>query len=187
MKTVIAALLVLGAHLLGVLAAPVAAQELFTGRPVYSEPGSGLQMPPGCRVEAPWRSRLASTDLEVWVVDCGGVVHTWMLRRAVLELLDSKQARLRFHILDDRAWPGETPGESASVQCVGRGDQDTGFVVIGAKWRGTGNELHLTAAQTVIRADSSTQKFMAASLAQVDCTRFPDREAMLRKLQKATK
>jgi len=154
------------------------------GRPVYSEPGNGLQMPPGCRVEAPWRSRVASSDLEVWIVDCGGLAHTWMLRRSVLEMVDAKQARLRFQILDDRAWPGETPGDSVSVQCVGRGDQDTGFVVIGAKWRAAGNELHLSAAQTVIRADTGSQKFKAATTAQVECTRFPDREAMLRRLQK---
>lgn len=163
------------------------AQESFSGRPVYSEPGSGLQMPPGCRVESPWRSRIASSDIEVWIVDCGGVVHTWMLRRSVLEIVDVKQARLRFQILDDRAWPGETAGESASIQCVGRGDQDTGYVVIGAKWKGSGNELRLSGAQTVIRADTATQKFKAATLAQVDCTRFPEREAMLRRLQKATK
>ena len=42
-------------------------------------------MPPGCRVEAPWRARLGSTDIEVWVVECGGVVRTWMLRRSVLD------------------------------------------------------------------------------------------------------
>ncbi len=154
------------------------------GRPVYSEPGSGLQMPPGCHVEAPWRSRVASTDLEVWIVDCSGVARTWILRRSVLEMIDAKQARLRFQILDDRAWPGETPGDSVSVQCTGRGDQDTGYVVIGAKWRPAGNELRLSSAQTVIRADTTTQKFKAATASQVECTRFPDREAMLRRLQK---
>src|SRR5215470_13377504 len=147
MKSIFA-VLVSWTFLLAALSTNAAAQESFAGRPVYSEPGSGLQMPPGCKVEAPWRSRLSSTDLEVWVVECGGVVHTWMLRRSVLELRDSKQARLRFQILDDRAWPGETAGDSTSVQCIGRGDQDTGFVVIRAKWRGSGNELHLSAAQT---------------------------------------
>ncbi|HTT09682.1 MAG TPA: hypothetical protein VMG60_02240 [Burkholderiaceae bacterium] len=173
------------ALLLAALPVAAGAQDSFVGRPVYSEPANGLQMPPGCHVEPPWRTRLTSTDLEVWVVDCSGVVHTWMLRRSVLEMVDAKQARLRFQIVDDRAWPGETAGDSASVQCSGRGDQDTGFVVIGAKWRGSGNELQLTTAQTVIRADAGTQKFMAATVGQVDCTRFPDREAMLRRLQKA--
>jgi hypothetical protein len=182
MKTLLRALLI-GLALYG-LATNAWAQDSFMGRPVYSEPGIGLQMPPGCRVEAPWRSRIASTDLEVWIVDCGGVARTWMLRRSVLEMVDAKQARLRFQILDDRAWPGETAGDSVSVQCTGRGDQDTGFVVIGAKWRAAGNELRLSGAQTVIRADAGTQKFMAATAAQVECTRFPDREAMLRRLQK---
>jgi hypothetical protein len=186
MKPKIARALALSAALLAPWSGAATAQESFVGRPVYSEPGSGLQMPPGCRVEPPWRSRLGSTDIEVWVVDCGGVAHTWLLRRSLLEMVDAKQARLRFQILDDRVWPGETPGESVSVQCVGRGDQDSGFVVIGARWRGAGsNELHLSSAQSVIRADAGTQKFKAATMAQVDCTRFPDREAMLRRLQKA--
>jgi len=161
------------------------AEEPYIGRPVYSEPATGIQMPPGCTVEPPWRSRLASSDLEVWVVECAGTVRTWMLRRSVLEMVDAKQARLRFQILDDRAWPGETAGESVSVQCVGRGNQAGGFVVIGAKWRGGNNELRLNSAQTVIRADSAAMKFQPATVAQVDCTRFPEREAMLRRLQKA--
>src|SRR5262245_7047699 len=155
MNTAFAGALALSVSLVSLL--PVAnAQESFVGRPVYSEPGKGMQMPPGCKVEPPWRSPVTSTDLEVWVVDCGGLVHTWMLRRSVLEIVDAKQARLRFQILDDRAWPGESPGESASVQCSGKGDQDSGFVVIGAKWRTAGNELRLSSAQTVIRADTAT-------------------------------
>src|SRR3977135_499506 len=153
MKTFIAGALALGVALLALLSGAAAAQDSFVGRPVYSEPGNGLQMPPGCRVEPPWRSRLGSTDLEVWIVDCGGVVHTWMLRRSVLEMVDAKQARLRFQILNDRAWPGDTAGDSASGKCI--------------------------------RADAATQKFKAAAITQVDCTRFPDREAMLRRLQKA--
>lgn len=175
---------VLTAAVLVVWACLARAEDSYIGRPIYSEPTSGLQMPPGCSVEAPWRSRLASTDLEVWVVDCAGLVRTWMLRRSVIEMVDARQARLRFQILDDRAWPGETPGESASVQCVGRGDQDSGFVVLGAKWRGGGADLRLVSAQYVIRADSASQKFQPATMAQVDCTRFPEREAMLRRLQK---
>jgi hypothetical protein len=172
--------------LAGVLlpAAAGAQDAAYTGRPVYSEPGNGLQMPPGCRVEPTWRSRLGSTDLEVWVVDCGGIARTWLMRRSVLEMVDAKQARVRFQILDDRAWQGETAGESASVQCVGRGDQDGGFVVIGARWRTVGSELRLASAQTVIRVDAAKQKFAAATIAQVDCTRFPEREAMMRRLQK---
>lgn len=185
MKPAIAGALALSAALLAQCPGVARAQESFVGRPVYSEPGSGLQMPPGCKIEPPWRSRLGSTDIEVWVVDCAGTAHTWLMRRTVLEMVDAKQARLRFQILDDRVWPGETPGDSISVQCVGRGEQESGFVVIGAKWRGAGNELRLSSAQSVIRADAGTQKFKAATMAQVDCTRFPDREAMLRRLQKA--
>src|SRR5512147_2510212 len=83
------------------LVASAWAQDSFMGRPVYHEPGSGLQMPTGCHVEAPWRSRVASSDLEIWIVDCGGVARTWILRRSVLEMVDAKQARLRFQILDD--------------------------------------------------------------------------------------
>jgi hypothetical protein len=81
MKIRIAGALALSATLLAPLPQTAWAQESFAGRPVYSEPGNGLQMPPGCRVEPPWRTRLGSTDMEVWVVDCGGVAHTWMLRR----------------------------------------------------------------------------------------------------------
>jgi hypothetical protein len=187
MKNVDAVVLALVMSWLAAWPVSGAAQESFAGRPIYSEPSTGLQMPPGCRVEAPWRSRMASTDLEAWVVECDGVVHTWLLRRSVLELLDAKQARLRFQILDDRLWPGEKAGDSASVQCVGRGDQDTGFVVIGAKWRSIGNELRLSSAQTVIRADPASQTFKAATVSQVECTRFPEREAMLRRLQKPPK
>ncbi len=163
---------------------PAAAQDSYEGRPVYSEPGTGLQLPPGCRIEPPWRARLADTDLEVWVVDCNKTAHTWLLRRSLIEMVGPNQARLRFQILDDRAWPGETAGESASVQCTGRGGQQAGFVVLGAKWRNAAaNELRLSNAQTVIRGDVKTQKFAEATLAQVDCARYPGREAMLLKLQ----
>jgi hypothetical protein len=183
MKCPIALALLVWAAVASLTAA--AAQESYAGRPVYSEPGSGLQMPPGCKVEPPWRARLGSGDLEVWVVECNGLVRTWLLRRSVLEMVDAKQARLRFQILDDRGWPGETAGESASVQCVGRSEQEVGYVVLGARWRPSGNELRLASAQTVIRADSATHKFVPAAVAQVECTRFPEREAMLRRLQQA--
>jgi hypothetical protein len=36
----------------------------------------------------------------------------------------------------------------------------------------------------VLRVDPATQKFVAATLAQVDCVRYPEREAMMRRLQK---
>ena len=88
----------------------------YVGRPIYSEPGSGLQLPPGCAVEPSWRSKLGSSDLEVWVVNCNGTAHGWLLRRSVVEVLAGNQARLRFQVLDERAWSGETAGDTASVR-----------------------------------------------------------------------
>jgi hypothetical protein len=155
----------------------------FVGRPIYSEPGAGLQLPPGCQVEPTWRGRMSTSDLEVWVVSCQGETRTWLLRRSTVEMLPGNQARLRFQVTDDRHWPGETAGDSASVQCVGRNGTDGGFIVLGAKWRGVGNELRLTSASHVLRADPATQKFAAATLAQVECIRHPEREAMMRRLQ----
>lgn len=156
----------------------------YAGRPVYSEPGAGLQLPPSCLIEPTWRQRLGSSDLEVWVVNCGGVPRTWLLRRSMLEMVAGNQARLRFQILDDRSWPGESAGDSLSVQCTGRNGNDSGFVVLGAKWKAAGPELRLAAAQNVIRADTSSQKFVAATLGQVECIRYPEREAMMRRLNK---
>ncbi|MCS6943806.1 MAG: hypothetical protein RMK97_00035 [Sutterellaceae bacterium] len=183
----IARLLAVVASLAGLLPLSSCAHESFIGRPVYSEPAYGLQMPPGCRVEPAWRDRLANSDLEVWVVDCHGTARAWLLRRSVLELLDGKLARLRYQILDDRALPGETVGDSATVQCSGRGPQAGGYVVFGARWRAAGSELRLAGATGALRADPATLKFAPAALAQIDCTRFPAREAMLKRLQQATR
>lgn len=160
-----------------------AAVASYVGRPIYSEPGAGLQLPPGCQLEPSWRGRIANSELEVWVVACGGDTHTWVLRRATLEMLPGNQARLRFQVTDDRLWPGETAGETVSVQCVGRTAGEGGFVVVGAKWKAAGAELRLTAASAVLRVDAGLQKFVTASLAQVDCARHPEREAMMRRLQ----
>jgi hypothetical protein len=165
-------------------APPVAASAAsYLGRPVYSEPGAGLQLPPGCRIEPTWRGRISNSDFEIWVVDCNGETRTWLLRRSTVEMLAANQARLRFLVTDERRWPGEIAGDTASVQCVGRSAPDAGFVVVGAKWRPAGAELRLTSATTVLRADPVTQKFVAATLAQVDCARHPEREAMMRRLQ----
>jgi hypothetical protein len=167
------------------LAIPAVAQDAspFIGRPVYSEPGTGLQLPPGCQLEPTWRGRMGNGDLEVWIVSCGNDTRTWLVRRTIVEMKAGNQARLRFQVLDDRVWPGETAGDSASVQCTGRSGGDAGYVVLGARWRQAGNELRLSGAQSVIRADTVTLKFVPAQLAQVDCVRYPDREAMLRRLQ----
>lgn len=175
---------------LAVSAAPPAvtgadAPASYVGRPIYSEPGAGLQMPPGCAVEPTWRSRIAGSDLEVWVVTCSGVAHSWVLHRTLLERIGGGQARLRFQVTDDRVWPGETAGESLSVQCTGRDGADTGYVVVGARWRSSGDLLKLAAARAVIRGDPASQRFVPSNPALVDCTRHPEREAMLRRLQQA--
>ncbi len=170
------------------VAAPSSAPSSYVGRPIYSEPSSGLQMPPGCVMQPSWRSRMGTSDYEVWIVSCGQVARTWMLKRSIIEMVNSSQARLRFHILDEQLWPDEVAGETLSVQCVGRTRQDGGFVISGAKWRthaGKTGEVALMSAKTVVRADMSTQKFVSATLAEVECARYPEREAMMLRLQQA--
>lgn len=179
----LAAAALLAASLCG--AAYAQGGESYVGRPIYSEPGAGLQLPPGCHIEPTWRARIGTSDLEVWVVECGGVARSWFLRRSLIEMIAGNQARLRFQVLDERQWLGETAGDSLSVQCVGKSGPEAGYVVHGARWRANGSELRLASAQAVIRADPATQKFVAASLSQVECTRHPEREAMLRRLQQA--
>ena len=142
-----------------------------------------LQMPPNCTVEPTWRSRLTSGDLELWVVECDKLARLWLLKRQVVEMVGANQARLRFQVLDDQPRPEETAGESLSVQCNGRSGQAAGFAVIGAKWRSTGNELKLTSAQSAVRADAPTQKLVSAGVSNVECVRYPEREAMMRRLQ----
>jgi hypothetical protein len=176
---------VLGTALLCASSGAAQGGESYVGRPVYSEPGSGLQLPPSCHMEPTWRARIGTSDLEVWVIECGGIARSWFLRRSLIEMVAGNQARLRFQVLDERQWPGETAGDTLSVQCIGKNGPEAGYVVLGAKWRAVGNELRLTGAQSVIRADPNSQKFVAASLAQVECTRHPEREAMLRRLQQA--
>ncbi|HEU0201693.1 MAG TPA: hypothetical protein VFR86_14830 [Burkholderiaceae bacterium] len=183
----IAALSAVAAVGLGASAAAQAQQgaEPYVGRPIYSEPATGLQLPPGCRVEPTWRSRLGNRDVEVWVADCKGTARAWLLRRSMIEVLGPNQARLRFQILDEHIATGETAGESASVQCTARDGESGGFVVFGAKWRPVGQELRLASAQSVVRADLKTHRFVGAALSQVDCVRFPRREEQMRQLQQA--
>ncbi len=179
----------IAALLVALLACPAAAQaapDSYVGRPVYSEPATGLQLPPGCAVEPTWRTPLGNTDLEVWLAECSGTVRAWLLRRSVLEALAGGQARLRFQVLDERTWPGETAGNSASVQCSGRADGEPGFIVVGARWRSAGRnnaELRLAGAAAAVRADRTALRFLDTPVAAVDCVRFPAREAMLRRLQ----
>ena len=164
-------------------AAPAAPVASYVGRPIYSEPGAGLQMPPGCTIEPSWRAPLPNSDLEVWIVSCQGETRTWVLRRATIEMVSGNQARLRFAVTDERRWPGETAGDTVSVQCVGRNAAESGFVVAGARWRTAGAELRLAGASSVLRVDPGLQKFVVAGLAQIDCVRHPEREAMMRRLQ----
>lgn len=164
------------------------ATSSYAGRPIYSEPTTGMQMPPGCTFEPSWRTRLGASDFEVWIVTCHQVARTWFLRRSLIEMVGANQARMRFQVLDERLWPEESAGDSLSVQCVGRARQDNGYVVAGARWRtaaGKGGEIGLASASSVFRADPGTQKFVGAALADVDCARYPEREAMMRRLQQS--
>lgn len=169
------------------LASAQGASSPYLGRPIYSEPGSGLQLPPGCTVEPSWRAKLGTSDFEVWVADCSGTAHAWLIRRAVIEALSGNQARLRFQVLDERVLEGQVAGDTVSVQCTGRQANDPGYVVIGAKWRTAGAELKLNGATGALRADRAGQKFLDTAVTAVDCTRFPSREAMMRRLQQETR
>jgi len=169
----------------GLLAAPSPAQAPgpFLGRPIYSEPASGLQLPPACQVDPSWRTSVPSTDLEIWVAVCDAQARVWLVRRQVIEVVNARQARLRFEVLDERIYPEETAGDSLSVQCTGPSDE-VGYVVRGARWRADGKELRLKGPpRGVMRADAHAQKLVDMELGAVDCTRFPEREAMMKRLQ----
>lgn len=169
---------------LGLLAAASLAQtpESFLGRPIYSEPTSGLQLPPACQVDPSWRTSVPGSDLEIWVADCGAGARVWLLKRQVIEVVNARQARLRFEVLDERLYSDETAGDSLSVQCTGPSDEP-GYVVRGAHWRADGKELRLKAARGVLRADPRAVKLAETELGAIDCTRFPEREAMMKRLQ----
>jgi hypothetical protein len=170
----------------GMLAAsPPAAPEppqTYVGRPVYSDPTNGLQVPPGCVIEPTWRSRLTGTEMEVWVLNCGSVPRVWLLSRQTVEMLNAREARLRFQVIDERLLPEETTGESLSIQCTGAGDAP-GIIVYGARWRSSGRELRLAGARGALRVDVGRRQLIDADLSGIDCVRFLDREALMRKLQ----
>ena len=170
----------------GVSLAPCAAGAAdtasYAGRPIYSEPAAGLQLPPGCEVDPSWRSPVPGNDLEVWVAQCGGTARVWLLKRQVLEIIDARQSRLRFQVLDERILPEESAGETLSVQCAGPRDE-SGFIVRGARWRADDRELRLRSAKGVMRADARTQTLVDADIGAVECVRFPEREAMMKRLQ----
>jgi hypothetical protein len=156
--------------------------QTYLGRPVYSDPTNGLQLPPGCVIEPTWRSRLTGTEMEVWVLNCDSVPRAWLVSRQTVEMLNSREARLRFQVIDERLLPEETTGESLSLQCTGAGDAP-GIIVYGARWRSSGRELHLAGARGGLRVDVGRRRLIDADLSGIDCVRFPDREALMRKLQ----
>jgi hypothetical protein len=157
-------------------------KETYMGRPIYSDPVNGLQLPPACIIEPTWRSRISGTEMEVWVLNCNAVARVWLLMRQIVEMINAREARVRFQVVDERELAGETAGESLSVQCNAATDASA-IVVYGARWRGSGHELHLAGARGALRADVARRRLVDADLSGVDCVRFPDREAMMRKLQ----
>jgi hypothetical protein len=180
----LAALAVAAAMVAGAPAWAAAANPEYLGRPIYSDPASGLQLPPNCIIEPTWRSRITGAELEVWVVNCDGVARVWLLKRQTVEVLSAREARLRFQVIDERVLPEETAGDSLSVQCTAAGEE-SGVVVRGARWRSVGRELHLAGARGALRGDVARHRLIDADVTSVDCTRFPDREAMMRKLQQS--
>jgi len=160
------------------------AAESFVARPIYSEPAGGLQLPPNCEVDPSWRAAVAGTDLEIWIAVCGAEPRVWLLKRQVLEVVNARQSRLRFQVLDERLYPEETAGETLSVQCTGPRDEP-GYVVRGARWRSEDKELRLKGARGVLRVDSRTQTLVDTEPGAVDCARFPEREAMMKRLQRS--
>jgi hypothetical protein len=180
----LAALGVAAVMLAGTPSTAAAASPEYLGRPIYSDPTSGLQMPPNCVIEPTWRSRITGAELEVWVVNCDGVARVWLLKRQTVEMISAREARLRFQVIDERVLPEETAGDSLSVQCTAAGEE-SGVVVRGARWRSAGRELHLAGARGALRVDVARHRLIDADLTSIDCTRFPDREAMMRKLQQS--
>ncbi len=161
------------------------AAQANVGRPIYSEPGTGIALPPGCTFEPSWRARLANSDLELWAVECTLVPHLWLVRRGVIEYDRDNRARLRFMVLDERILPGETAGETISVQCASRGNAETGVAAIGAKWRSTQGALRLQTAKTAVKVDRRNAKLVDLPVDQIDCTRFLEREETMRRLQES--
>ena len=87
----------------------------YLGRPIYSDPTNGLQLPPSCSIEPTWRSRIGGTEMEVWVIDCDSVPRAWLLTRQIVEMLTAREARLRFQVVDERILSGETAGDSPGL------------------------------------------------------------------------
>jgi hypothetical protein len=164
----LSACVALAALLAAALLSAAQAADSYVGRPIYSDPSNGLQLPPSCNIEPTWRSRIGGTEMEVWVLTCDSTARVWLLARQIVEMLNAREARLRFQVVDERVLAGETAGDSLSVQCTGASDA-AGFVVYGARG--------------ALRVDVAHRRLTDADVTGVDCVRFPDREAMMRKLQ----
>ncbi len=167
------------------LASPTLAQSesiSYRDRPIYSEPSSGLQLPPGCQVDPSWRTPVAGSELEIWIAQCSGEARVWLLKKQAIEIVNGRQSRLRFQVLDERIYPEERAGDTLSVQCTGPRDE-TGYVVRGASWKTDGREMHLSRARAVLRADPNALTLIDSEIGAVDCARFPEREAMMKRLQ----
>ena len=183
MKVELATLVVAAGAFAALPSFPAEPAQSYVGRPIYSDPTNGLQLPPHCVIEPTWRSRISGTEMEVWVLNCDSVARAWLLTRQVVEMLNSRDARLRFQVVDEKLMPEETAGESLSVQCAGASDTP-GVIVYGARWRGSGRELRLASARGALRVDVAQRRFGNTDPPNgIDCVRFPDREAMMRKLQ----
>ena len=163
---------------------PTATADSFVGRPIYSEPATGVQLPPNCQVDPSWRSAIPNTDTELWIAVCSNAARVWLVRRQVLEVVNARLARLRFTVLDEHIYPEETAGDTLSLQCSGPRDEP-GYVVRGARWRTEGKELRLKSAHAVLRVDARSQTLVDAEPGAVDCSRFPEREAMMKRLQQS--
>jgi hypothetical protein len=173
---------VLAGALAGMLACLPALAEDYTERPIYSEPASGLQLPPGCVVEPSWRVPVPASDIDLWVASCQGQSRIWLLRRQVVEVVNGRQVRLRFQVLQDMVLPDEVAGDTLSVQCSGT-HEEGGYVVRGARWRNAGTELRLRSARSVLRVDVRNLRLVETEIAAVDCVRFPERENLMKRLQ----
>jgi len=117
-------------------------------------------------------------------VSCDGIARVWLLKRQVIEVLAAREARLRFQVIDERVLADEIAGDTLSVQCSAS-DNAPGLVVRGARWRTDGREMHLAGATGAMRGDVTRHRLVDVTLNVADCTRFPDREAMMRKLQQS--
>lgn len=164
--------------------APRAAETPFVGRPIYSEPKTGISLPPGCNFEANWRARLPNSDLELWITECSLVPSLWLLRRSVVAYEANNQARLRFEVIDERRFPGETAGETVSIKCTGKAGGEAGYAVVGASWRVVKpGQLTLANAKDAYAIDRKAGKLMETKLAQIECARFLEREEQMRRLE----